>query len=122
MNIALWVVQGILALMFLMAGLTKLSKSEKELAKSLGDWVNGYGLSKIRLIGLVEVLGAIGLILPGLLSFLPPVLTPLAAAGLAITMIGAMQLHLKRQEKDKLKMNLMLFIMATFVVIGRLFL
>ena len=88
MTYALWIVQGLLALLFLFAGGVKLVLPLEELTKQMplpGPFV--------RFIGVAEVLGAIGLILPGLLRIRPG-LTPLAAAGLVIIMIGATVLTL----------------------------
>ncbi|MCR9066331.1 MAG: DoxX family protein [Cytophagales bacterium] len=120
MNVALWIVQGLLALMFLMAGATKLSKPKNELREKLGEWVDQYSSSTLKLIGLLELLGALGLILPMSINFLS-VLTPVAAIGLAITMLGAMKVHADRKEQDKVKMNLVLLVLALFVAAGRFF-
>lgn len=100
MNVLLWIVQGLLTLMFLMAGAMKLSKSKKELREKLGDWVDQYTDISIKLIGLAELLGAVGLILPMAIGVLP-ILTPLAAIGLAMTMVGAMKVHYERKEKAR---------------------
>ena len=83
MNLALWIVQGLLALIFLFTGGMKLALPLEELTAQLPlpGWF-------VRFLGVAEVLGAIGLILPGLLRIRPG-LTPLAAAGLVIIMIGA---------------------------------
>ncbi len=121
MNIILWIVQGLLALMFLMAGAMKLSKPKNELREKLGDWVDQYSDISIKLIGLAELLGAIGLILPMAMDFFPA-LTPLAAIGLAITMVGAMKVHYDRKEKSKVMTNIVLMLLAVLVVIGRLYL
>jgi len=83
LNRKLWIVQGLLALLFLFAGVTKLVLPIEEMAGQIA--LPGWFL---RFIGVCEVLGAIGLILPGLLH-IKPGLTPLAAAGLVIIMIGA---------------------------------
>lgn len=88
MNIALWIVQGLLALLFLFAGGTKLVLP-LDVLRSMGspNQVLLPGLL-MRFIGVCEVLGALGLILPGLLRIRPG-LTPLAAVGLLIILIGA---------------------------------
>ena len=83
MNILLWIIQGLLALLFLFAGVTKFTMSIEEMTKQ----IQLPGLF-LRFIGAAEILGALGLILPGLLR-IQPGLTPLAAAGLAIITIGA---------------------------------
>ena len=88
MNIALWIAQGLLAAIFLFAGGMKLVLPVEEMTKQLP--LPGLFL---RFIAVCEVLGAIGLILPWLLG-LRPGLTPLAAAGLVIIMIGATALTL----------------------------
>src|SRR5512139_746066 len=83
MNLALWIVQALLAALFLFAGGMKLITPIEEMTKQIA--MPGWFL---RFIGVAEVLGAIGLILPGLLRIYPG-LTPLAAAGLVIIMTGA---------------------------------
>src|SRR5437899_11773098 len=90
MTYALWIVQGLLALTFLFAGGTKLVLPIEEMTKQMPLPLPGLFL---RFIGVAEVVGAIGLILPGLLRIRPG-LTPLAAAGLVIIMIGATVLTL----------------------------
>ncbi|MEM8583309.1 MAG: DoxX family protein [Bacteroidota bacterium] len=119
MNIALWIVQGLLAAAFLMAGSMKLSKSKEELKDQLGDWVDDFPDPTIKTIGLLEVLGGVGIILPMLLGILP-VLVPVAGIGLALTMAGAMIVHIKRGEYGALKNNVPLLLLALFVIVGRL--
>jgi len=89
MNIVLWIIQVLLALLFLFAGVTKLVLPIEEMTKQMA--MPGLFL---RFLGVVEVLGALGLILPGLLR-IKPGFTPLAAAGLVIVMIGATVISLK---------------------------
>src|SRR5436189_6349508 len=88
MNIALWIVQGLLAALFLFAGGAKLVLPLDQMAGpvALPGWF-------LRFLGVAEVLGALGLVLPGLLRIRPG-LTPLASAGLVIIMIGATVLTL----------------------------
>ncbi len=116
MNIVLWVVQILLALAFLMAGSLKVTQPIQKLATNMG-WVNSLPSQAVRLIGTLEILGAIGLILPAVTGILPW-LTPLAAVGLVLTMIGAMILHVQRGD---LGVNLVLLALAAFVVFGRFF-
>lgn len=116
MNIALWALQAILALMFLMAGSMKAFQYEK--AKASMPWVKDVPKGLVTFIGLAEVLGAIGLVLP-LLIGLPAILTPLAAAGLALTMLLAAGFHLKRGESKAVPMNLVLLLLAAFIAYGR---
>jgi uncharacterized membrane protein YphA (DoxX/SURF4 family) len=120
MNIALWIVQGLLAVAFLMAGGMKLSQPKEKLRERMG-WVEDFAPNTIRLIGLLEVLGAIGLILPLALGILP-VLTGIAAIGLVLTMIGAAITHLRRGETQMIMPPMVLGALAAFVAVGRLFL
>lgn len=118
MNTVLWIAQGILAVMFLMVGMMKLTKSKEEMAEKMA-WVEDFSQRQIRGIGVLEILGAMGLILPILLGILP-ILTPLAAIGLSLTMAGAFLTHLRRKEIVPMGvMNIILFGMALFVAFGR---
>ncbi len=121
MNIALWIVQGLLALLFLMAGLMKVSKSKEELKKRGGkqmSWVDDVSDSTIRLIGILELMAGIGLILPQLTGILPW-LTPLAAVGLVLTMIGAMIVNVRNNNRLVIIENIVLLLLAAFVAYGR---
>lgn len=84
MKIAVWIVSGILAVAFLFAGLGKLLTS----AADLESMAQGVPVILLRIAGTAEVLGALGLVLPSA-TRIKPILTPLAASGLVITMIGA---------------------------------
>ncbi|MEV6868283.1 DoxX family protein [Streptosporangium subroseum] len=117
MNVILWVVQALLAATFLMGGLTKATKSRSELSGKM-SWVEDFSDGQVKTIGIVEVLAAVGLILPALTGILP-VLTPLAAAGLVITMIGAVIVHARRGEYPGIAVNIVLLAMAAFVAWGR---
>jgi uncharacterized membrane protein YphA (DoxX/SURF4 family) len=119
MSIALWVAQVLLAVAFLGAGATKLSQPKEKLAKNMA-WVEDFSQGTVRLIGALEVLGAIGLVLPALTGILPW-LTPLAALGLVLLMIGAALTHLRRTEYGNIAMNAVLLVLAAFVAVGRSF-
>lgn len=97
MLIALWIINAVLALLFLAAGGMKAVKSKAALAESGMGWTEDYSAASIRLIGIAEVLGALGLILP-LATGIAPILTPIAAAALAVIMIGATATHARRKE------------------------
>lgn len=118
MNVALWIVAGLLALAFLAAGGMKLSQPKEKLHASGMGWVEDFAPGTIKLIGALEVLGALGLVLPALLD-VAPVLVPLAATGLAVTMLGAMVVHLRRKESQLIVVNLVLFALAAFVAVER---
>jgi uncharacterized membrane protein YphA (DoxX/SURF4 family) len=116
MNSALWIVQGLLAALFLFAGGTKLVLSLETL-NSMSNQTPLPGLF-LRFLGVAEVLGAIGLILPGLLS-IRPALTPLAAAGLVIIMIGATALTLASGDVAAALIPLVVGLLSAFVAYGR---
>src|SRR5436190_10835891 len=113
MNIALWIVQGLLAALFLFAGGAKLVLPLDQMTGpvALPGWF-------LRFLGVSEVLGALGLILPGLLRIRPG-LTPLAAAGLVIIMIGATVITLVGGMVAVALMNLVVALLAAFVAYGR---
>ena len=117
MNAALWAVQVILAIMFMMAGAMKLMKDKDELAEKMG-WVEDLSQSTIQLIGTAEVLGAIGMVSTALTG-IAPILTPLAASGLAVVAMGAMVVHIRRHEYPMALMTMMLAAMSVFVAWGR---
>jgi len=120
MNTALWIVQILLALAFFMAGFMKATQPIEKLEQRMA-WVNSINpRSRVRIIGILEMLGGIGLVLPALTGILP-ILTPLAAIGLILTMIGAMLLHVQRKDPQAmLLVNLVLLLLAAFVAYGRL--
>ena len=113
MNVALWIAQGLLAAIFLFAGGMKLLLPVEELTAQMPL----PGLF-VRLIGVVEVLGAIGVILPGLVRIRPG-LTPLAAAGLVIIMIGATVFTLATGNIAMAPIPLVVGLLAAFVAYGR---
>lgn len=117
MNIVIWIVQGLLAAMFLMAGIMKATQPKEKLSKNM-TWVNDVSANNVKLIGVLEILAAIGLVLPQVTGILPW-LTPLAAIGLMLTMIGAILVHAKRSENSAIGINLVLLLLAAFVAYGR---
>lgn len=119
MHIALWIVAGLLAAVYLGAGLTKLVQSRKKLLSNPNfGWAQDFSDPAVRGIGAVEALGALGLVLPQATGVVP-VLTPLAAVGLALVQVGAMVVHLRRGETKNLPVNLVLLALAAFVAVGR---
>jgi hypothetical protein len=113
MTYALWIVQVLLALLFLFAGGVKLVLPIEEMTKQIA--LPGLFL---RFIGVAEVLGALGLILPGLLRIRPG-LTPLAAAGLVIIMIGATAVSVAIGPVAAALIPLVVGLFAAFVAYGR---
>lgn len=117
MNIALWVVQGLLAVGFGLAGVVKSTQPKEKLAANL-PWVEDFSAGTVRLIGVVELAAALGLVLPAVTG-IAPVLTPLAAAGLAVVMVLAAVVHVRRKEPSGVVVNAVLFALAVFVAWGR---
>jgi uncharacterized membrane protein YphA (DoxX/SURF4 family) len=117
MNIALWIVQGLLAVMFGMAGVMKTFQTSK--AKEQMPWAKNRSDGFIRFVGISELLGAIGLILP-LLTGILPWLTLLAAIGLTlIQLLAIFAEHLPKKEYNIIPVNIVLLVLAVFVVVGR---
>ena len=116
MNVVLWIVQVVLAGMFLMAGVTKAFRYEQ--ARAGLPWVKDVPRELITFIGVAELLGGLGLLLPALTGVLPW-LTPLAAGGLALVMLLAMGFHVTRREWPAIGFNAVLLLLAVFVAYGR---
>jgi uncharacterized membrane protein YphA (DoxX/SURF4 family) len=117
MNVVLWILAAVLAVAFLFSGITKLSQPREKLAAQMG-WVEDFSPQTVKVIGALEVLAAIGLILPAVLNIVP-VLVPLAATGLVALMVGAALTHRRRREYAIIAVNLVLLIMAAVVAWGR---
>ncbi|GAB2762404.1 DoxX family protein [Streptomyces bullii] len=119
MNVALWAVAALLALVFLAAGSSKLAQpKEKLLASPSMGWAEDFSPGLIKTIGLLEVLAAIGLILPAAVDIAAD-LVPLAASGLALTMFGAAITHSRRGEAQSVVVNVVLLALSVFVAWGR---
>jgi len=117
MNIALWIVQGLLALAFLLAGSMKAFAPLNTVRKNM-SWANDVGVPFVRFIGVAELLGGIGLILPAITG-IQSWLTIAAALGLVLVMVSASIFHASRREYQNIGMNVVLLLLAAFVVLGR---
>ena len=117
MNVVLWVLAGVLAVAFLVAGLTKLTQPKAKLAANMA-WVEDFSPGVVKVIGALEVLAAIGLILPAALDVVP-VLVPLAAVGLVALMTGAALTHARRREFPMIAINVVLLLLAVVIIWGR---
>jgi len=117
MSTALWIAQIVLAIAFGVAGTLKLSQPREKLAENMG-WVEDYSAGFVKFVGATEVLGALGLILPGVTG-IAPILTPLAATGLALEQVGAAIVHVRRKEPQFIIGNIVLIAAAAFVAWGR---
>jgi len=126
MNTFLWIIAGLLAVAFLFSGGLKVILP-KDKIRAIGRirqmdaaaWTEDFSAGSIKAIGVLEVLAAIGLILPPVLGT-PPVLAPLAALGLVLLMIGAVITHIRRKEARVVVANLAYLTLAAVVVWGRL--
>ena len=117
MNTALWIVQILLAVAFVGAGAMKATQPRENLEKSL-PWVADFSTPVVRFIGVAEVLGGLGLVLPAATG-IAPVLTPVAATALAVTMALAAVVHARRREYSAIGVNAVLLLLAAFVAWGR---
>jgi uncharacterized membrane protein YphA (DoxX/SURF4 family) len=117
MNVVIWIVQGLLAALFLFSGGSKLVTPEPKLKETMA-WIDTYPKNSVRYIGAAEVLAAIGLILPAATK-IAPVLTPIAAVGLFVIMAGATITHLKLNEAKATPITIVLGLLSLFVAITR---
>ncbi len=117
MNIALWIVQGLLALMFAYAGFLHGYQIEK--ARAQLAWAKDTPVALLRFVGTAEILGALAIILPMVTNILPW-LTPVAAIGLAtIQFLALFTVHIPRKEYFAIPINGVLMALSLFVAIGR---
>jgi hypothetical protein len=117
-NVFLWIAAIVLAVASLGAGAMKALRTKEQLLASGMGWAEAWHPAVIRLIGVLEILAALGLVLPPLLH-IAPVLTPLAATGLAIIMVGAVVLHVRRKELPGAVPSVVLLVLAVVVAWGR---
>src|SRR5215211_6012076 len=114
MNIALWIIAGLLAAVFLIAGANKLLIPQEKLAKAPGGgWALDFSAGFVKALGAVEIL-------PALLD-IAPILVPMAAVGLALIMVGAAIVTFRRQEFKHGLLNLTYLALLVFVAFGRFF-
>lgn len=117
MNIVLWIIQGLLALAFFLAGFMKAFMPTANLEKYM-PWVQSIPAALVRFIGIAEMLGAIGLIVPALTG-IASWLTVAAACGLAILMLAAAGFHVSRHENAYIGLNVVLLVLALLILVGR---
>lgn len=118
MNITLWIVTALLALLLLAAGTMKIVQPKAKLAAAGQGWAEDFSDGTVKGIGGLEVLAALGLVLPALLN-IATILVPLAAAGPFALMVGAAITHARRGEKPNVIVNASLGILAAGVAIAR---
>ena len=117
MNTAIWIAQGLLAVVFLAAGLMKLTQPRTALQEKT-PYAEDLTDGQVKSIGSVEVLGAIGVVLPAAIG-VATILTPIAACGLALTMVVAAATLIRRGEYSHVALNVVVFALAVFVAIER---
>jgi uncharacterized membrane protein len=117
MNVALWMIQALLAAAYVMIGSIHVSRPLEELSKRMA-WVSAVPAGFVRFIGVAEVVGAIGLIVP-MVTNIAAWLTTAAAAGLVLLQAFAIVFHLSRHEAHVVASNAVLLLLAAFVLVGR---
>ncbi|MFF7883678.1 DoxX family protein [Streptomyces sp. NPDC007896] len=119
MNLALWIGAGLLAVVALTGGISKtFVPREKLAAVQGGGWTEGAGAGFVKTLGVLELLAAVGLILPAAVG-IAPVLAPVTAVCWVLLMTGAMITHGRRGESLYVVLNLMYLVLAAFVAWGR---
>jgi hypothetical protein len=119
MNTLLWICQVLLAIVYAGSGALKGTQSKARLLASGQTGVREYPIGFIRFIAACEVVGAVGLIVPRA-SGIAPALTPIAAIGLAVIMLGAARAHARLHEPRNVAANFLLIALCVFVAAGRL--
>jgi DoxX-like family len=118
MTIFLWILQGILAVVFAGSGIAKSTMSRERLIATGQTGVALFPMPVVRLTALAEIAGAVGITLPWATGVLP-VLTPVAALGFCAVMLGAMSSHWRLREPRNVAVNAVLLAMALTVALGR---
>ena len=118
MNTILWIVQGALAIVFAYSGFCKSILSERQLIAKGQTGVVNLPAPLIHSIGVSEILGAVGIIVPWYTG-ISPVLTPVVAVCFAVLMVLAARIHYRLKEPKNIAVNTTLFILAVFVAWGR---
>ncbi|SDT25630.1 DoxX family protein [Microlunatus soli] len=118
MSIGLWIIASVLSLGFISSGAVKIIRSREQVVGLGFGWAEHYSRPAVKLIGIAEVAGAVGLVVPPLAGIVP-VLSPIAATCLALLMAGAVIVHLRRREGRKLAVPVALLLLASVVAVGR---
>lgn len=119
LQIALWIASVFLALAFFAAATNKLIREKPELEQTM-PWSAEFSERQLKYISFAEIAGALGLILPEVTGIFP-ILTPIAALGLAVVQVFAFRVHRRRGETRAMSVNVVLFALAVFVAVGRFF-
>lgn len=117
MTVVLWILQILLALIFVSAGGMKIATPATKLAEKM-TWVKSAPNGSVKVLGVLEVAAAVGLILPPIVN-IAVILTPLAAVGCACIMAGAVIVHARGKETPMVAMTTVIFLVSVFVAVGR---
>lgn len=118
MNLTLWIVASILSLLFLASGTSKLARSRQALVEGGYAWAQDFSDQAVRYIAALEILGALGLVLPGVFG-VATFLVPAAGAGLAVLMLAAVGIHVRRGETTQASAPILLAAVAAAIAIMR---
>ncbi|MPY64124.1 DoxX family protein [Streptomyces spongiae] len=119
MNLALWITAGLLTAVALAGGITKTFVPKERLAAvDGGGWTGDVGVTFVKTLGVLELLAALGLILPAVLD-IAPALVPVTAVCWVLLMVGAMVTHGRRGESTLVMLNLVYLALAAFLAWGR---
>lgn len=119
MDVTLWIVAGLLAVAFTVGGISKLAIPKEKIADLPGgEWVGTFSRGAVKCLGVLDLLAALGLILPAMLDVVP-VLVPLAAVGIALLMVGAVIVRLRHGASKAILVDAVYLGLAGFLAWGR---
>ncbi len=118
MNVLLWILQSLLAILFFVTGLMKTIQPIDRLADKMG-WVHDSSPFAVRFAGVAEMLASLGLLFPAMFGIVE-VLTPISAIGLGLIMVLAIPLHARRDELGMVGLNVLLLVLLGIIAVGRL--
>lgn len=119
MNLSLWIAAGLLAAVALVGGITKTFVPKTKLAVARGgEWTAGASVGFVKTLGVLELLAAVGLILPAITN-IAPVMVPITAVCWVLLMIGAMITHGRLRQYEFVVLNLAYLALAVFIAWGR---
>lgn len=121
MHTTLWIAAGLLAAVALVGGISKTFVSKEELSRHRGgEWTRNASARMVKTLGILELLAAVGLILPAVLG-IAPVLVPVTALCWVVLMVGAMATHGRLRQFQLVALNAVYLALAVFVFWGRTF-
>ena len=118
MNIVLWTAASVLALGFAASGAVKLVRTREQVVDAGFGWAESFSRGAVKRIGVAEVAGAVGLVVPPA-SGIASILSPIAATCLALLMVGAVVVHIRREETGKLGVPAVLLVLTAALAVGR---